>query len=116
MPNPRIYFRVNKETAKDLMVLATRFHTTPGHIAKLIVVRDISQIPTLLERQEQALQEMRQFHRDLAAALEEYLEGIADKNEDFGLHSIVSILNAQSKAIDAIRAACLPPSSSLPPL
>ena len=117
MPNPQIFFRVDHSVANDLRALAKRFRTTPGHIAKLIVLRELSQLPALLDAQDQALQEIRQFHRDLAATLEEYLEEIENLEKSSGLHQIISVLNAQSKAIDALRSAATPrPSPLVSPL
>jgi hypothetical protein len=113
MPNPRIFFRLTDAAATDLQAVATSFRTTPGRIAKLIVLREVSKIPALLEEQEKALQEIRQFHRDLAATLEDYLEEMVDQKRGLGLRQIISVLNAQSKMIDAIRAAAVPHSSRL---
>jgi len=113
MSNPRIFFRVNHSVANDLQTLAKRFRTTPGHIAKLIVLREVSQIPALLDQHDQALQEIQQFHRDLVATLEDYLEEMEDPEKRSGVHQIISELNEQSQTIDAMRSAATPRPSSL---
>ena len=113
MPNPRIFFRVHHSVANDLQALAKRFGTTRGSIAKLIVLREVSHIPALLDEQDQALQAIQQFHRDLVAALEDYLEEIEDPGKRSGVHQIVSELNEQSQTIDAIRSAASPRPSPL---
>jgi len=112
MPNPRIFFRLNNSVANDLQALAKRFRTTPGNIAKMIVLREVSQIPALLDQHDQALQEIQQFHRDLVATLEDYLEEMEDPEKRSGVHQIMSELNEQSQTIDALRSAATPRPSS----
>lgn len=112
MPNPRIFFRLNNSVVNDLQALAKRFRTTPGSIAKMIVLREVSQIPALLDEHDQALQEIQQFHRDLVATLEDYLEEMVDPEKRSGVHKIISELNEQSQTIDALRSAATPRPSS----
>lgn len=107
MPNPRIFFRVKHSVANDLQTLAKRFRTTPGSIAKLIVLRAVSQVPALLDEHDQALQEIQQFHRDLVATLEDYLEEMVDPDKRLGVHQIMAELIAQAKTIDALRSAAV---------
>lgn len=113
MPNPRIFFRISHSVANDLQALAKRFRTTPGSIAKLIVLREVSHIPALLDEHDQALQEIQQFHRDLVATLEDYLEETDDPEKRSGVHQIISELNEQSQTIEAVRSAASPRPSPL---
>jgi hypothetical protein len=113
MPNPRIFFRVSRSVVNDLQALAKRFRTTPGSIVKLIVLREVSHIPAVLDKHDQALQEIQQFHRDLVATLEDYLEEMDDLEKRSGVDQIISELNEQSQTIEAIRNAASPRPSPL---
>ncbi|ATU94402.1 hypothetical protein [Phyllobacterium zundukense] len=111
MPNPRIFFRIKNSVANDLQALAKRFKTTPGSIVKMIVLREVSQIPALLDEHDQALREIQQFHRDLVATLEDYLEEMVDPGKRSGVRKIISELSEQSQTIDTLRSAATPRAS-----
>jgi hypothetical protein len=90
--------------------LAGRLDISVNLIAKLIVTREIMDIPAMLEEHDRQLGNIHRFLRELAFRNEEFLsEG---SNQDIFAAAIMAKLDEVMGALDSIRdAACVRPST-----
>ncbi|WP_064710278.1 hypothetical protein [Rhizobium bangladeshense] len=101
MREPAIMFRLPTHVLSNVEQLAGRLNISVNLVAKLIVTREIMQIPAILEEHDRQLGNMYQFLRELASRNEEFLsEG---SNQDILAAAIMAKLEEVMGALDAIR-------------
>jgi len=103
-------FRLPSHILSDLEALSRRVDVSVNIIAKLIVVREVMQIPAMLEEHDRQLANIHQFLRELALRNEEFL---TEESVDApSAKAIAQQLENVMDALDAIRdAAYVRPSS-----
>ncbi len=101
MRTPAVMFRLPPHTLSNLEALSRRLDVSVNIVAKLIVMREVMNIPAMLEEHDRQLANIHQFLRELAFRNEEFLsEG--DVRADVA-QSISQQLYAVMDALDAIR-------------
>ncbi|AYG70820.1 MULTISPECIES: hypothetical protein [unclassified Rhizobium] len=75
MREPAVMFRLPSHILSNLEALARRLNVSVNIIAKLIVTREVMQIPAMLEEHDRQLANIHQFLRELAFRNEEFLSG-----------------------------------------
>ncbi len=73
MREPAVMFRLPSDILSNLEALARRLNVSVNIIAKLIVTREVMQIPAMLEEHDRQLANIHQFLRELAFRNEEFL-------------------------------------------
>ncbi len=73
MREPAVMFRLPAHILSNLEVLARRLGVSANIVAKLIVTREVMQIPAILEEHDRQLANIHQFLRELAFRNEEFL-------------------------------------------
>lgn len=99
MREPAIMFRLPGPALDSLGQLADRLDLSPNIVAKLIVTREITRIPAMLEEHDRQLANMHQFLRELAFRNEDFLEGKMNS----AAVAIMGELKQLMAALDAIR-------------
>lgn len=101
MRDPAIMFRLPAHVLNDLEQLASRLDISVNLVAKLIVTREIMQIPAILEEHDRQLGNMHQFLRELAFRNEAFLT--EESNRDILAAAIMAKLDEVMGALDSIR-------------
>ncbi|NNG73243.1 hypothetical protein HLI18_25940 [Rhizobium laguerreae] len=108
MREPAIMFRLPPQVLSNVAVLAERLDISVNIVAKLIVTREIMQIPAMLEEHDRQLANMHHFLRELAFRNEEFFSG----RKGAAAQAIAEKLHEVIAALDAIRdAAFIRPST-----
>ncbi|MHC2567741.1 hypothetical protein [Rhizobium leguminosarum] len=108
MREPAIMFRLPPQVLSNVAVLAERLDISVNIVAKLIVTREIMQIPAMLEEHDRQLANMHHFLRELAFRNEEFFSG----RKGPAAQAIAGKLHEVIAALDAIRdAAFIRPST-----
>jgi hypothetical protein len=102
MPNPRYFFRLPPQVADTLEALAEQMGTAPGEVVKLIVTREIMNIPALLDEHDRQLEDMHQFLRQLTFHHADFLAG-HEERRDAAAKAVLAKLNDIMVVLDAIR-------------
>ncbi len=100
MREPAIMFRLPSHVRGSLEQLADRLEVSANKIAKLIVVREITRIPAMLDQHDRQLANMHQFLRDLAFRNEDFL---LDGNASSASAAIINELKDVMVTLDLIR-------------
>ncbi len=108
MRRSAIMFRLPDYVLDTLDQLAVRLDVSTNIIAKLIVTREVTHIPAMLEEHDRELANMHQFLREIAFQIEDLFEG----NASSGGAAITDRLNDVMAALDAIRNASFVRSSN----
>ncbi|TNM60329.1 hypothetical protein [Aliirhizobium smilacinae] len=98
MREPAIMFRLPGHVRVGLDQVAERFDLSANMIAKLIVTREVTRIPVMLEEHDRQLANMHQFLRELALRNEDFLE-----ESSLDGAAIMQELKAIMATLDAIR-------------
>lgn len=98
MREPAIMFRLPSHVRVGLDQVAERFDLSANIIAKLIVTREVTRIPVMLEEHDRQLANMHQFLRELAFRNEDFLEETSLDGA-----AIMQELKAIMATLDAIR-------------
>lgn len=99
MREPAVMFRLPGHVRVELEKVAERLEVSANIVAKLIVTREVTRIPTMLEEHDRQLANMHQFLRELAFRNEDFLA----KPSSSGGAAIMERLTAVMAALDAIR-------------
>lgn len=102
MREPAIMFRLPGHVLGNLCELADRLDVSSNIVAKLIVTREVTRIPVMLQEHDRELANMHQFLRELAFRNEDYLLA---GNELLASAAIMEGLGEVMAALDAIREA-----------
>src|SRR3954470_18554850 len=101
MREPAVMFRLPAHILGNLEALARRLNVSVNIIAKLIVTREVMQIPAMLDEHDRQLANIHQFLRELAFRNEEFL---TEQSVDApSARAIVQQLEDVMVALDAIR-------------
>ncbi|MBX4922130.1 hypothetical protein HJA77_23665 [Rhizobium bangladeshense] len=101
MREPAIMFRLPGHVLSNVEQLASRLDISVNLVAKLIVTREIMQIPAMLDEHDRQLGNMHQFLRELAFRNEEFL---SQKDDQAILGAaIMAKLDEVIGAMDSIR-------------
>ncbi len=95
-------FRVPGHILGNLDALAERLCVSANIVAKLIVTREVTQIPAMLEEHDRQLANIHQFLRELAFRNEDHLR---EGKRSLAGAAILEGLTEVMAALDAIRAA-----------
>lgn len=98
MREPAIMFRLPSHVRVGLDQVAERFDLSANIIAKLIVTREVTRIPVMLDEHDRQLANMHQFLRELAFRNEDFLEETSLDGA-----AIMQELKAIMATLDAIR-------------
>jgi hypothetical protein len=101
MREPAVMFRVPAHILSNLDALARRLNISVNIVAKLIVTREIMQIPAMLEEHDRQLANIHLFLRELAFRNEEFVSG--ESVHAARVRVIVQRLDDVMVALDAIR-------------
>ncbi|MFC0808996.1 hypothetical protein ACFHWW_26745 [Ensifer sp. P24N7] len=101
MRDPAVMFRLPGHLQANLDALAKHLNTSPNLIAKLIVIREITQIPAMLEEHEKQLGNMHHFLQEMALRNEQFLAEDGDRTE--AAEAIMAKLDEVMLAMDSIR-------------
>lgn len=99
MREPAVMFRLPGHVRAGLDQVAERLEVSANIVAKLIVTREVTRIPAMLEEHDRQLANMHQFLRELAFRNEDFL---AEPSSSDGA-AIMERLTAVMAALDAIR-------------
>lgn len=102
MREPAIMFRLPSHVLGSLGKLAGRLNVSTNIVAKLIVTREITRIPAMLEEHDRQLANMHQFLREIAFRNEDFLFEGSDSSTGAAL---LDELKEVMVALDAIREA-----------
>ncbi|WJH38549.1 hypothetical protein N7E02_03845 (plasmid) [Aliirhizobium terrae] len=102
MREPAIMFRLPAHVLNGLDKLAKRLDVSTNIVAKLIVTREITRIPAMLEEHDRQLANMRQFLRELAFRNEDFLLA---GNSSPSCAAMADSLKELTGALDAVREA-----------
>ena len=102
MRGPAIMFRLPAHVLDSLEQLAGRLDVSINIVAKLIVTREITRIPAMLEEHDRQLANMHQFLRELAFRNEDFL---LEGNQSPVDAALMDGLKELMAALDAIREA-----------
>ncbi|MGP4670162.1 hypothetical protein [Agrobacterium pusense] len=103
-------FRIPDHVLDNLEALAGRLDISVNIVAKLIIVREIMNVPAMLDEHDRQLADMHRFLRELAFRNEEFL--VDEGNHAESVRVIAQRLDDVMGALDAIRdAAFVRPSS-----
>lgn len=95
-------FRLPGHVLANVDALASRLNLSVNLVAKLIVIREIMNIPAMLEEHDKQLANMHQFLRELAFRNEDFLAENEDR-QDEASKAIMAKLNEVMSALDSIR-------------
>ncbi|AUC13442.1 hypothetical protein BLX90_24205 (plasmid) [Rhizobium sp. Y9] len=110
MRRPPIMFRIPDHVLGNVEALAGRLDISVNIVAKLIVVREIMNVPAMLDEHDRQLADMHRFLRELAFRNEEFLTDEGSRAET--VRVIAQRLDDVMGALDAVRdAAIVRPSS-----
>lgn len=101
MREPAVMFRLPSHTLSDLEALARRLNVSVNIIAKLIVTREVMQIPAMLEEHDRQLANIHQFLRELAFRNEEFFT--EESVDAASARAIAQQLENVMGALDALR-------------
>lgn len=101
MRQPAVMFRLPAHVLANVEVLARRLDVSVNIVAKLIVTREIMNIPAMLEEHDRQLANMHQFLRELAFRNEAFLSG--EEAEIAAVEMLMEKLVEVMGALDAIR-------------
>jgi hypothetical protein len=102
MREPAVMFRLPGHVLANVDALASRLNLSVNLVAKLIVIREIMNIPAMLEEHDKQLANMHQFLRELAFHNEDFLAENEDR-QDEASKAITAKLNEVMSALDSIR-------------
>lgn len=102
MREPAIMFRLPSHVLGSLGKVAERLNVSNNIVAKLIVTREITRIPAMLEEHDRQLANMHQFLREIAFRNEDFLLDGTDSSTGAAL---IGELKEVMAALDAIREA-----------
>lgn len=95
-------FRLPEHVLANVGTLASRLNVSVNLVAKLIVVREIMNIPAMLEEHDKQLASMHQFLRDMASHHEDFLSDNIERRDE-AAQQIMTKLNEVMSALDSIR-------------
>lgn len=102
MRDPAIMFRLPGPVLPNLDALAKRLNVSVNLIAKMIVIREIMNIPAMLEEHDKQLADIHEFLRDIAIQHHEYLSENSDE-PNAEADGILKRLDEVMSAVDSIR-------------
>ena len=101
MRQPAVMFRLPAHVLGNVEVLARRLDVSVNIVAKLIVTREIMNIPAMLEEHDRQLANLHQFLRELAFRNEAFFSG--EEAEIAAVEMLMEKLVEVMGALDAIR-------------
>jgi hypothetical protein len=96
---PAIMFRLPRHVISNLDQLAERIGVSSNIIAKLIVTREVTRIPAMLDEHDRQLANIHRFLREIAFHNEDFLDG----NMFLAGEAILIRLKDVMAALDAMR-------------
>lgn len=99
MREPAIMFRLPRHVISNLDQLAERIGVSSNIIAKLIVTREVTRIPAMLDEHDRQLANIHRFLREIAFHNEDFLDG----NMFLAGEAILMRLKDVMAALDAMR-------------
>ncbi|MET3595219.1 valyl-tRNA synthetase [Mesorhizobium shonense] len=102
MRESAVMFRLPGHVLANVETLASRLNLSVNLIAKLIVIREIMNIPAMLEEHDKQLANMHQFLREMAFHNDDFLNENEERRDE-AAEAVMAKLKEVMHAIDSIR-------------